>query len=48
MNLILKYQLKRMSLNNWLKNDDPEVLLDELKHKQRIARIIRETKEVGL
>lgn len=29
-----------------VKNDDPEVLLDELKHKQRIARIIRETKEV--
>jgi hypothetical protein len=29
-----------------VKNDDPEVLLKELKEKQRIARIIRETKEV--
>ena len=29
-----------------VKNDDPEVLLPELKNKLKIARIIRETKEV--
>ena len=45
MSLILKYQTKQMSFKQLVKNDDPEILLDELKHKQRIAESLEKPKK---